>query len=250
NPKSEIRNSESLLTSAATVQGLNARNVSGKSLPGGEGRGEGEPTLKHPVALPNRLDLARWIVATNNPLTARVMVNRVCQQYFGRGIVETENDFGAQGIPPAHPELLDWLACEFMSPSSSRREEAYSVGPTANGQRGKVNQSLVTSAATGSWSLKRLHRLIVTSATYRQSSNVRPELRDIDPDNKLLARQSRLRLDAEVVRDVALAASGLLSHKMGGPPVFPPQPDGVMTLGQVKRDWKDSADDERYRRGI
>ena len=240
NPKSEIRNSESLLTSAATIQGLNARNFSGKSLPGGEGRGEGDPTLKHPVAL-NRLDLARWIVATNNPLTARVIVNRVWQQYFGRGIVETENDFGAQGIPPTHPELLDWLACEFVSPVESLNRS------TVEAAAGSTIQRFHDST---SWSLKRLHRLIVTSATYRQSSNMRPDLRDLDPNNKLLARQSRLRLDAEVVRDVALAASGLLSHKMGGPPVFPPQPDGVMTLGQVKRDWKDSADDERYRRGI
>ncbi|PYK98263.1 MAG: hypothetical protein DME19_13230 [Verrucomicrobia bacterium] len=248
NPKSEI--DKSLLTSAATAQGSNTRDFSGKPLPGGEVRGEGEPNLKHPVAERNRLDLARWIVAPNNPLTARVIVNRVWQQYFGRGIVETENDFGAQGIPPTHPELLDGLACEFVSPSSSRREEAHSGGPPANGQRGKANQSLVTSAATCSWSLKRLHRLIVTSATYRQSSNMRPDLRDLDPNNKLLARQSRLRLDAEVVRDVALAASGLLSRKMGGPPVFPPQPDGVMTLGQVKREWKSSAGDDRYRRGI
>jgi hypothetical protein len=172
----------------------------------------------------NRLDLARWIVATNNPLTARVIVNRVWQQYFGKGIVETENDFGTQGNPPSHPELLDWLACEWLEPTAARPAKG--------------------------WSLKRLHRLILTSAVYRQSSQARPELRDIDPNNRLLARQSRLRLDAEIVRDVCLASAGLLSPKMGGPPVNPPQPDGVMTLGQSKHAWKPSADEDRYRRGI
>jgi len=172
----------------------------------------------------NRLDLARWIVATNNPLTARVIVNRVWQQYFGKGIVETENDFGTQGSPPSHPELLDWLACELLEPAAERPAKR--------------------------WSLKHLHRLILTSAVYRQSSQARPDLRDIDPNNKLLARQSRLRLDAEIVRDVCLASAGLLSPKMGGPPVNPPQPDGVMTLGQSKHSWKASADEDRYRRGI
>ena len=172
----------------------------------------------------NRLDLARWIVATNNPLTARVIVNRVWQQYFGKGMVETENDFGTQGNPPSHPELLDWLACEWLEPTAARPAKA--------------------------WSLKRLHRLILTSAVYRQSSQARPELHDIDPNNRLLARQSRLRLDAEIVRDVCLASAGLLSPKMGGPPVNPPQPDGVMTLGQSKHAWKPSADEDRYRRGI
>jgi len=100
------------------------------------------------------------------------------------------------------------------------------------------------------WSLKRLHRLIVTSATYRQSSKRRPDLLEVDPNNRLLARQNRLRLDAEMVRDMALAASGLLSTKMGGPPVYPPQPDGVMNLGQIKRAWKASEGEDRYRRGI
>src|SRR5207244_9172832 len=114
-----------------------------------------------------RLDLARWIVATNNPLTARVTVNRIWLQYFGKGIVETENDFGTQGSPPSHPELLDWLATELV----------------------KEN-----------WSLKAIHRLVVTSATYRQSSHARPDLDLVDPNNKLLAHQSRLRLDAEIVR--------------------------------------------------
>jgi mono/diheme cytochrome c family protein len=171
----------------------------------------------------NRLDLAQWLVDPQNPLMARVIVNRVWQQYFGRGLVETENDFGTQGSLPTHPELLDWLASEFMQP---------------------------TVASAPAWSLKHIHRLIVLSTTFRQSSRVRPELAQIDATNKLLARQNRLRLDAEVVRDVALSASGLLAPELGGPPVYPPQPDGVMNLGQVKRAWKPSEGEQRYRRAL
>jgi hypothetical protein len=171
----------------------------------------------------NRLDLARWVVDPDNPLLARVIVNRVWQQYFGRGLVETENDFGTQGSAPTNPELLDWLAMELMKPSSSDAEP---------------------------WSLKHLHRLIVSSTTYRQSSRARPELVNVDPTNRLLARQSRVRLDAELIRDSALAVTGLLSPELGGPPVFPPQPDGVMSLGQLKRDWKASKGGERYRRAL
>jgi len=207
----------------------------------------GVPAILHSFSAEtnaNRLDLARWLVATNNPLTARVIVNRVWQQYFGRGLVETENDFGTQGSPPSHPELLDWLACELMNPSSSRREEALIQS------RKEGVQSLVTSAATVPWSLKHLHRLIVTSATYRQSSKARPDLAINDPNNKLLARQDRLRLDAEIVRDVCLTASGLMNAKVGGPSVFPPQPDGVMNLGQSRREWKPSTGADRYRRGM
>jgi len=166
---------------------------------------------------PTRLDLARWLFDPAHPLTARVMVNRIWQQYFGRGIVETENDFGTQGIAPTHPALLDWLATELVA------------------QR---------------WSMKALHRAIVTSATYRQSSRTRPDLEIADPVNRLLARQSRLRLDAELVRDVALAGSGLLVPKLGGPPVYPPQPDGVMNLGQNRRSWTPSEGPDRYRRGL
>jgi mono/diheme cytochrome c family protein len=169
------------------------------------------------VAKPNRLDLARWLVRRDNPLTARVVVNRVWQQYFGRGLVETENDFGTMGSLPTHPELLDWLAVEFMEQG---------------------------------WSLKHLHRLIVTSDTYRQSSSVTAAARAVDPDNRLLWRQNRLRLDAEIIRDVALAASGLLSPKLGGPPVYPPIPEGVMSLGQIKRSWPVSQGEDRYRRGL
>jgi hypothetical protein len=206
------------------------------------GQGQDRPTATSRSQLPTRLDLARWIVATNNPLTARVLVNRVWQQYFGRGLVETENDFGTQGALPTHPELLDWLAWELMSPVESLNRSIVKSG---------IGKPVADSAhASTPWSLKHLHRLIVTSATYRQSSRARPELRDKDPNNRLLARQSRLRLDAEVVRDVALAASGLLSRKMGGPPVYPPQPAGVMSLGQSNREWKPSAGADRHRRGV
>ena len=185
-----------------------------------------EVTCDTPAVLPplnaagketNRLDLARWIVSGKNPLTARVIVNRVWQHYFGRGLVETDNDFGLQGSPPSHPELLDWLAVEFM-------------------EKG--------------WSLKQLHRLIVSSKTYQQSSAERADLREKDRGNYLLARQRRLRLDAEIVRDVELAASGLLSKKIGGPPVYPPIPQGVMGQGQVKREWKVSLGEDRFRRGL
>ena len=164
-----------------------------------------------------RLDLARWIVSPQNPLAARVIVNRVWQQYFGKGLVETENDFGTQGLSPSHPELLDWLATELMAQK---------------------------------WSLKSLHRLIANSATYRQTSRVRPDLAAVDANNKLLARQARLRLDAELVRDTMLTASGLLNPTVGGPSVNPPQPDGVMALGQVRRTWTVSSGNDRYRRGM
>jgi hypothetical protein len=166
---------------------------------------------------PTRLDFARWVANQNNPLLARVTISRIWQRYFGKGIVETENDFGTQGTPPSHPMLLDWLATEFIK-----------VG----------------------WSRKSMHRLIVTSATYRQSSNARPEAKNIDPRNKLLARQERLRLDAEIIRDVALASSGLLSRKMGGPGVYPPQPSGCMNLGQHRKSWKPSTGENRYRRAV
>lgn len=208
----------------------------------------------------NRLDLARWLVDPQNPLTARVTVNRIWQQYFGKGLVATENDFGTQGSPPSHPDLLDWLAMEFMFPRSSRGAETHleksEIRPTGTArQRGEYPESeseqrLLTPAFTRAWSLKHIHRLIVTSATYRQSSRVRRELAVKDPNNVLLARQSRLRLDAEIVRDMALTASGLFADKIGGPSVFPPIPAGVMNLGQSRRPWETSAGADRYRRGM
>jgi hypothetical protein len=166
---------------------------------------------------PTRLDLARWLVDNRNPLTARVTTNRIWQHYFGQGLVVTENDFGTQGTPPTHPELLDWLAAEFRD----------------NG-----------------WKLKDFHRLIVTSATYRQSSQTRPDLTDKDPTNRLLGRQLRLRLDAEVVRDAALTASGLLSRELGGAGVYPPQADGIYRFTQTVKFWAESKGEDRYRRGL
>lgn len=173
-------------------------------------------------SLPNaarrtRLDLARWLVDRENPLVARVVVNQIWQMYFGRGLVGTVEDFGAKGTPPTHPELLDWLAVEFMDQG---------------------------------WSLKALHRLIVTSATYRQSSQLTPELLARDPRNELLARGSRFRLDAEVIRDLALEASGLLVREIGGPSVYPPQPEGATALAYGMSPWKESQGPARYRRGL
>ena len=175
------------------------------------------PPLRPEGERPTRLDLARWLVSPDNPLTPRVIVNRVWQQYFGEGLVATENDFGTQGSPPTHPELLDWLARQFVS-------------------RG--------------WSLKALHRLIVTSATYRQSSAYRPELAQVDPGNRLLGRQSRLRLEAEAIRDACLSASGLLARTIGGPGVYPPQPEGVYRFTQLSKYWAVSEGEDRYRRGM
>ncbi len=181
----------------------------------------GVPKILNPlpadVENPNRLDLAKWLVDPKNPLTARVAINRIWMHLFGNGIVQTENDFGTQGSPPTHPELLDWLSREFINKG---------------------------------WSQKAMHRLLVTSAAYRQSSNYRNDLKEADPYNKWLARQNRFRLDAEVIRDVELSASGLLTTKIGGPSVNPPIPDGVMSLGQTKREWKTSVGPDRYRRGM
>jgi hypothetical protein len=165
-----------------------------------------------------RLDLAKWLVAPANPLTARVAVNWVWHKYFGRGLVATLEDFGTQGEKPSHAELLDYLAGRF---------------------------------ADDHWSMKKLHRLIVTSATYRQSARARPELAVRDPLNVLLARQARLRLEAEIVRDNALAASGLLTRTIGGPSVRPPQPAGISELtyaGSAR--WVESTGPDRYRRGM
>ena len=180
----------------------------------------GTPAVLHPYKGPengSRLDLAHWLSSPENPLTARVMVNRYWQYLFGRGIVETENDFGYQGSLPTHPEVLDYLAAQFRD--------------------------------TG-WSIKKIIREIVLSSTYQQSSHRRPELDVIDPKNYLLARQNRVRLDAEIIRDVSLSASGQLDTTIGGPGVYPPQPDGVMKLGQSSRAWNPDKGSDRHRRGM
>ncbi len=166
----------------------------------------------------NRLGLANWLVSKQNPLSARVAVNREWSAFFGKGIVRTVQDFGYQGESPSHPELLDYLAISFME----------------NG-----------------WSLKKLHRQIVLSATYRQDSKASPALLAKDSENRLLARGPRIRLEAEVIRDALLKASGLLSEKMGGPSVFPPQPASITTEGAYgSLSWKPSEGEDRYRRSL
>lgn len=170
---------------------------------------EGEPA--------NRLGLARWITSDENPLTARVTVNRLWARLFGKGIVTTEEDFGTQGEPPTHPQLLDWLATEFVR---------------------------------SGWDVKAMLTTMVTSSTYRQTSNVTPDRLEVDPDNTLLSRGPRFRLSAEMLRDQALAASGLLSAKIGGPPVMPWQPEGIWQVVYSSKQWETSPGEDRYRRAL
>ncbi len=180
-------------------------------LGGGQGQGQGRGRA-------TRRELADWLTAPENPLVSRVAVNRIWQELFGAGLVKTSEDFGVMGARPSHPELLDWLAAEFR-------------------ERG--------------WSRKAIIRTIVLSAAYRQSSQARPELRELDPENRLLARQSRLRLPAEAIRDAALRVSGLLDARIGGPSVKPPQPEGVTALGYSSgTKWQVSGGTDRYRRGV
>ncbi len=196
--------------------------IRGDFLRKGDTVAPGTPAVLHPMPasgkVPDRLDLARWLIDPANPLTARVTVNRAWHHLFGRGLVASVDDFGTRGDRPSHPELLDWLATEFVR-----------LG----------------------WSRKALIRTIVVSATYRQTSRSRPDLHDRDPNNVWLARQSRLRLEAEVLRDVALATGGLLAPRVGGPSVRPPQPPGISELtyaGAAK--WVESTGPDRYRRGL
>ncbi len=177
-----------------------------------------------PGAPTNRLGFAQWLVSPENPLTARVTVNRQWAAFFGRGLVRTTEDFGLQGDAPTHPELLDWLAVEFIKQG---------------------------------WSFKQLHKLIVTSAAYQQASAVSqtpdPKADPLtkDPDNSLISRFPRSRLDAELIRDAVLRASGLLSPKLGGPSVFPPQPGSVTSEGVYGgKSWNESQGEDRYRRGL
>lgn len=176
------------------------------------------PPLAKKEGPANRLDLAQWLVSAENPLTPRVFVNRLWMLYFGQGLVKTLDDFGAQGALPSHPELLDWLAADF-------REHG--------------------------WDVKRTIRLLVTSQAYQQTSTVAPELKDRDPLNLLFSRQNRFRLDAETIRDAALASSGLLSDKVGGPSVRPYQPAGYWKyLNFPTREWANDKGDSQYRRGL
>jgi hypothetical protein len=171
-----------------------------------------------------RLDLANWITSQNNPLTARAFANRQWRQFFGTGLSRTLEDLGSQGEWPTHPELLDWLAAEFMQP---------------------------TPGAGHAWDVKHLIRTIVTSQTYRQSSLATPALLERDPDNRLLARQARFRVEAETVHDIALAISGLLVEKFGGPSVRPIQPDGYLAaVNFPKREYSASHGDDLHRRAL
>ena len=190
----------------------------------------------------NRLGLAKWLVSEDNPLTARVTVNRFWEAFFGRGIVLTAEDFGTQGEAPSHPELLDWLAATFrdgIADCGSRVADCETKSKIPNSK----------------WSMKALHRLIVTSATYRQSSAFNPQStirnsQSEDPYNRLLARGPRFRLEAEMIRDLGLTASGLLSRKLGGPSVFPLQPDGIWKSPYSSEQWRTSAGEDRYRRSL
>src|SRR5439155_13338278 len=181
----------------------------------------GVPAILHSLKTdhPTRLDFARWLVDERSPTAARSIVNRVWQTYFGTGLVNTSEDFGLQGEAPSHPELLDWLAVEFVEHG---------------------------------WSLKRLHRLIVSSATYQQSSRVTPELLARDPANRLLARAPRFRMEAVAVREIALGASGLLNARLGGPRVHPPAPDFLFVppASYGPKVWKAEQGPDRYRRAL
>lgn len=182
----------------------------------------GVPAFLNPLptgARGTRLDLAQWMTDRNAPTTARAFVNRVWQNYFGTGIVETSEDLGTQSASPSHRELLDWLAVEFME---------------------------------SGWSMKKLHRMIVSSSTYRQASEVSSELLSRDPANRLLARGPRLRVEGEIVRDITLAASGLLNRQVGGPSVYPPAPEFLFQppSSYGPKNWYEEKGSNRYRRGL
>lgn len=221
-----IRNgAANTLVTVATTNLLTTR-----ILPRGNWQDESQPVIKPatPHFLPgpkpvgdarlSRLDLGRWLTSRENPLTSRAYVNRLWKQFFGNGISNQPEELGAQGEPPTHPELIDWLAAEFMD---------------------------------SGWNVKHMAKLLVMSSAYRQDSKGRPELRDIDPNNRLLARQNPRRLEAEFVRDNALFIAGLLDPEIGGPSAFPYQPGGYYANLQFPdRDYVASRDERQYRRGL
>ncbi|MBI3839896.1 MAG: PSD1 domain-containing protein [Planctomycetia bacterium] len=226
--KSEIKDFEKQIPTTPIMRELPAdkRRVTHTMLKGnfrlpGDRVEPAVPVSFHPLpagAPNNRLGLAKWLMDPENPLTARVAVNRLWGQLFGVGLVATEEDFGTQGLPPTHPEVVDWLAVEFMR---------------------------------GGWDIKDILRQIVSSATYRQSSSPAAEALQKDPGNRLLAHGPRFRLEAEMVRDQALAISGLLSRKQAGASVYPPQPPGLWRAAfNGERTWATSSGEDRYRRGL
>jgi mono/diheme cytochrome c family protein len=208
----------------------------------------GTPSFLHPFhanAPRNRLGLALWLTDKNNPLTSRVIVNRIWQQYFGQGLVVSPEDFGTRAETPSHPELLDWLAVEFREGRNSTGSGSDRVGSSRHNLR---DHPLATARGTdsGAWRWKHVHRLIVNSATYRQASVIPTS--SSDPTNRYLARAPRLRVEAEIIRDIALTASGLL---IGGPSVYPPIPDGALAVSFRSRSvWETSKGEDRYRRGL
>ncbi len=231
------RSGQTLALSARPVPRMTSLLKRGDWLQPGKAVDPGVPAFLHPLAdsvEAPRLRLARWFVDKKAPTTARVFVNRLWQSYFGSGIVATSEDFGVQADVPSHPELLDWLACEFMEPNF------------------KVSGSAESASGVAQWSVKHMHRLIVNSAAYRQSSRVSPELYSKDSFNRLIARGSRLRVDGEIVRDVALAASGLLNTTLGGPSIYTPAPAFLFVppSSYMSFPWKDETGPDRYRRAL
>jgi hypothetical protein len=220
-------------------------HIRGNFLNKGDKVEHGVPDVLHDLSIaqgerPGRLTLARWLVSLENPLTARVTVNRIWEEFFERGLVATSEDFGTRGERPTHPELLDWLACELMTPTAASAGGSLPASPSHP----------LYDTLSKPWSMKRMHRLIVLSATYRQSAAATPELLERDPYNRLLARGPRMRLSAEAVRDQALTVSGLLSRKIGGPSVMPPQPDGIWNSPYSNEKWQTASGEDRYRRGL
>ena len=237
------------------------------------------PAFLHPFpagAPRNRIGLANWIVDRRSTTTARVIVNRIWQAYFGQGLVTTPEDFGTRVETPSHPELLDWLACEFMEPSvkSEIRNPPVLRSPAPSGTEGGKSErnpnaepgrrdaqatnhglrttdyGLRTTDSPQPWSLKHIHRLIVNSATYRQSSKITPELYTKDQYNRLLARGPRFRVEGEVVEDIALSVSGLLNPRIGGPSVYPPIPASVGDTAYGGFNWPETKGEDRFRRGL
>ena len=248
----------------------------------GKSVGPGVPAFLHPLPAEtgsSRLAFAKWLADRNSPTTARVFVNRIWQAYFGTGLVDTPEDFGLQSNPPSHPELIDWLATEFMeplvevertlTPALSLSERERENGSQASGASRRAVSAKAPAdvlplplgggegrgeGAAGSrpWSIKHVHRLIVTSSAYRQSSRVTPQLYAKDQLNRLLARGPRLRVEGEIVRDVALATSGLLNPKVGGPSIFSPAPDFLFKppASYGPFNWVEETGPDRYRRGL